>query len=117
MRQRAIRRLYEDPDFLDLNAEKTKRTKEACGEGLHMEVIELGYHDHPGLFCETLKRLGVVSDDVKGESKKMLTLSRAPDGSIRCRVAVPARETNALVDLLEELRALDQPAVDLGISE
>ncbi len=114
MRQRAIRRLHEAEGFSDLNAEKAELTKKAFLEQLQMKVIELFNHDEPKLFCDLLYCIGTPSREIKGKSKKMLTLRISPDGLVSVRVTVPARESESLIQFLQENCSFDQVPVDVG---
>lgn len=112
MRQRAIRRLHEAEGFSDLNAEKAQAAKEAFGKKLQVQVVELWHRDQPELFCQVCELLGLITYQIKGESKKVLTVSFAADRSVVVRISIPGRESDGVIDLLQKSGALDEVAVD-----
>lgn len=112
MRQRAVRRLHEDPNFSDLNAEEAERAEETRRKELYMEVIELRYRDQPQLICSLFDSLKPTADDIKREPEQVLRLTVSADGCVLSLIPIPGREVHAWVETLQQQRALDEIPID-----
>lgn len=111
MRRRVILRLHQDPNFLDLNAEKTQRVKEARREQLDVSVVELS-HGVKAQFLREACDIVLAGNDIHGEPEKVLTLRVAPNGAISFGVAIPASESKGLIALIQETQSFDEISVD-----
>lgn len=112
MRQRAVRRLHEDPDFLDLNRIEAEATKERLGEQLYMEMIDLRYRDEAELVCGLLDSLKPTPDDVERKPEQVLRLTISADGCILSLIPIPGREVQAWIQALKQKRSLDEVPVN-----
>lgn len=111
MKRSKIRRLHEDPNFLDLNAEKANATKKTRRENLNMNVIELDGRTKPDFLRKALKILLEGGDHIDREPEKMLTVAVAPNLAVSFRVTIPASESQTLVTFLKELQPGYEPTI------